>query len=613
MTANRFSESADDLPYGVSVIGSDAIARSGAATISEAITKILGIPGQLDLTGGNNNSLDLRGFGATSAQNQVVIVDGRRFNEQDSATAALSSIAIETVEKIEVIRGNAAVAYGEGATGGAIVVTTKAGMGVERHNAAQLTGTLGNFGLRELRSSAVLTSGAISVDVSASDRSSDGHRENFASDSNSLSSTVQWSNDWLRAGVQSGRNMLHSGTPGGLSQAQYDSNAYQANASYSTAFNQIKNENSGVFLEAAVGNWQFGADYGERTKNYDSEIPAYASSSLYDVKASSTNLRARNENTLGNYKNALVLGLDSDVWSRNASWSGPSSATTNGVYVTDDLSLLSTGTRFAVGLRTESLNKSDTASGAQLSDAQNAWNLGVTQSVGGGAHVYARTGESFRMGNVDEFSFVSAGTQLKTQTSRDTEVGARLVGAAGRAELRWYRSELQNEIAYDPAAAPPYGSYPGANVNLDPTVHQGVELELQRAVAADLTLRANAALRQSRFSAGLYAGNDIALVPNQTLAVGAAWTPTVEQTLDLGVNWVASQKVDFANQCSVPAYSTVDVHYAYAMRNTEVSLGVTNLADTKFYTFAADCIGSVPDGIYLEPGRAVMATVRLKF
>jgi iron complex outermembrane receptor protein len=134
-----------------------------------------------------------------------------------------------------------------------------------------------------------------------------------------------------------------------------------------------------------------------------------------------------------------------------------------------------------------------------------------------------------------------------------------------------------------------------------------------QSLRADLSLRLHAATRQSRFVSGTYAGNDIAMVPDQTLAVGVTWVPAGGHTVDLGLNWISSQKLNFQNQCSMPAYTTVDMHYAYAVKAWELGLGVKNLADSRFFTYAANCAGSVPGGIYPEAGREVMASVKVKF
>ncbi len=191
--------------------------------------------------------MDLRGFGGTSDRNQVVIVDGRRLKDDDLSATNLSVIPIETVDRIEVLRGSGAVQYGEGATAGVIVVTTKAGKGISRRNSGLVGASLGSFGAREAHASAVLVSGGFSLDVAAKDAKSNGHRDNFASTANSLSSTAQWSDDNLRVGAVSGRQLTQSGSPGGLSAAQYAANPEQATSLIN--FGTTKSEYSGVFAE----------------------------------------------------------------------------------------------------------------------------------------------------------------------------------------------------------------------------------------------------------------------------------------------------------------------------------------------------------------------------
>src|SRR5205085_10042403 len=114
VSATRFSEPAANLPLGVSVITADQIRAAGATTVNDAIVRLLGVPGRLDLANGNDTSIDLRGFGATADANQVVIVDGLRLSEGDLSAPRLAGIPIESVERIEVLRGSGAVLYGEG-------------------------------------------------------------------------------------------------------------------------------------------------------------------------------------------------------------------------------------------------------------------------------------------------------------------------------------------------------------------------------------------------------------------------------------------------------------------------------------------------------------------
>lgn len=615
VTATRFPEPANSLPFGVSVISAADIQASGANSINEAVMKLLGVPGRLDTSGGNNYTLDLRGFGVTADSNQVVIVDGLRLNEGDLSSAGLASIPIESVHSIEVLRGTGAVLYGEGATGGVIIVTTKAGTGAQRTNAANLYAAAGSNGLQDLRAGAVLASGGFSIDVSADDRRSDGHRVNFASETDSLSATGQWSNDWLRLGARVGRNSLHSGLPGSLTAAQYAANPQQANNT--NQFGSSKKDNAGVFVEANTGDWQLAADANQRTKQYTSF--SFGSLYGYDVDASNYSVRARHEGKLGGHANAFVVGYDKGDWDRVITQSAftpigtLATASTSAIYLKDDLTLASTGTRLSIGWRTEKLEKTEASSTSSLSDRQHAWDLGVSQPVAKDVTVYGRLGQSFRLPNVDEFSFTTPGLPLKAQTSRDLELGARWKLEAGQFEVRWYRNNLKNEIGYDPSGVGPFGPF-GANINFDPTRRQGLELEARHALSPSLDLRLNAALRQAMFTSGAYAGNDLALVPKKTLSVRADWRPAPGHTLDTGVSWVSSQSPDFANACKMPSYATVDLRYAYQFKNAEFALGIANLTDHKYYTQAFGCTAAgVTTSIYPEAGRTVTASLRLKF
>ncbi|MCU0930326.1 MAG: TonB-dependent receptor plug domain-containing protein [Serpentinimonas sp.] len=191
VTATRFAEPLATLPLGVSIITAEEIRVSGATTVNEAVMRLLGVPGRQDLYGGGDYNLDLRGFGSTADSNQVVVLDGVRLNEADLGGTRLAGINIDTVERIEVLRGNGAVLYGEGATGGVIVITTKAGNGTERRNTASLYTALGSYDTQELRASATLAAGGFSVDVAAQDRRSDNHRDNFNSSTDGVARRLE--------------------------------------------------------------------------------------------------------------------------------------------------------------------------------------------------------------------------------------------------------------------------------------------------------------------------------------------------------------------------------------------------------------------------------------
>jgi len=625
VSASRYAEPEKVLPYGVSVITADDIRSAGVSSVSEAIMKILGVPGTLDLSGGNNYAVDLRGFGSTSISNQIVIVDGTRLNDDELASPNLSAVPIEAVDRIEIMRGVGAVQYGAGATGGVIVITTKAGNGLVRHNSAVLSAEVGSNGLVDERGSVTLVAGDFSLDAARQDRRSDGNRDNFASDNNSTSVTGQWSSNGVRLGFKGGNSSMQSGLPGSLTAAQFTSNPSQTVTPYD--WGMMSSTNDGVFAEATLGNWKVNFDADQHTKQAVSGVTYYGdtSPSYYgeSVNANSQNLRARNERQWGQIDNAFVIGVDQSQWTRNilplSGYTSVAQSNANAWYFTDDISLASK-TRFSIGFRNEGETKSDSSSETQVSNNENAWLLGVNQALDAHWNIYAHTGESFRLANADEFSYTNPAVQIQPQTSHDNEIGVRWNTLMHQVELRWFRSDLTNEIGYDPNANSPSGpSYPGANVNFDPTVHQGVELESKHALSADVDVRVNASVKEAKFVSGPYAGNDIPMVPGQSVALGADWRVAAGQSVGAGLLWVSQQSVDFENTCFIPAYTTLDTRYAYVHKNIEFAVAVKNLTDAQYYTQAYStssqpCTpGGVSNAIYPEAGRTVSASLRVAF
>lgn len=614
VTATRFAEPADALPFGVSVVTAEDIARSGVGTVNEALIKLLGVPGRLDSYGGGDYSLDLRGFGTTAASNQVVVLDGIKLNEADLGGTRLAGIAIDSVAKIEVLRGSGSVLYGQGATGGVIVITTKAGQGSERGNQASLYTAVGSYGLREARASATLASGGFSLDVSGNKREADNHRDNFKSDTDGSSVKAQWSNDWLRLGASYSRDDLETGLPGALSAAQYLANRSQTTSPNTTA--KLNNTRQGVFAQAELGDWQLALDVGQRNKSLDS-LSSGVSTYQYDIDANTLALRARRESAWDKTRNALTIGYDQSDWERTVSGSFGSVGTqkSEALYVQDDVTF-STKTRLSLGYRSENIKQTyrDGFSAFGSEGDQNAWELGLTQPMSDLWTVYGRVGSSFRLANIDELGFTLPGAVLSPQTSRDIEVGNRWQYADGRVELRYYRNNMRNELGYDGTVvnANSYTGY-GANINFDPTLRQGIELESKHSLSKTWSLQTTLGIREAKFTEGAHTSMTVPLVANKTLAIRADWKPLPDHSINAGVVMVSSQFVDLNNQCKVPGYATVDARYAYQLRNMEFSMGVSNLLDVDYYTNAYRCTGGVTNGIYPEAGRAVTAALRVKF
>src|SRR5258706_7625399 len=150
ITATRFADSRRDLPIGVTVITADDIRKSASSNLGDILAQF-GLLQIRDLAGTQNPQLDLRGFGITGDQNTLVLLDGLRITESDLESAQLSAIPLDSIDRIEIVRGGGAVLYGAGATGGTINIITRRNRPGEVR--ALALARAGGYGTEEVRGS----------------------------------------------------------------------------------------------------------------------------------------------------------------------------------------------------------------------------------------------------------------------------------------------------------------------------------------------------------------------------------------------------------------------------------------------------------------------------
>ncbi|MDD5429071.1 MAG: TonB-dependent receptor plug domain-containing protein, partial [Candidatus Omnitrophica bacterium] len=129
ITPSRYEKTESDISKNVTIIDEEDIVASNAKSVPELLKGEVGIEVKDILSNGKTATVDIRGFGETAPLNVLVLVNGRRTNNIDLSGTDWSQININSVEKIEVVRGPQSVLYGDNAVGGVINIITKKGTG----------------------------------------------------------------------------------------------------------------------------------------------------------------------------------------------------------------------------------------------------------------------------------------------------------------------------------------------------------------------------------------------------------------------------------------------------------------------------------------------------
>jgi len=127
LSVSRMPQRLDDTPGAVTLIDRDMIRRSGARDVPDVLRLVPGFQSSMSFEG-DAPQVSYHGiFGYYSGRIQV-LVDGRSAYSTylfGSVAPGLMSIALEDIERIEVVRGSNSVAYGARAMFGVVNIVTR--------------------------------------------------------------------------------------------------------------------------------------------------------------------------------------------------------------------------------------------------------------------------------------------------------------------------------------------------------------------------------------------------------------------------------------------------------------------------------------------------------
>ncbi len=653
------------------IITKEDIARAPNQTIQEIIATAPGV--QLtNLYGAVNGAgsvVDLRGFGAFASSNTLFLINGRRLNEADLQGVDLSTIPIQSIERIEITRGNSgAVLYGDNAIGGVINIVTKTGAGLGKPYAGRVEGGVGSYGQREGNASFSTNHGPWSSSAFFNAVHSDGYRLNNKLDQQSGIGEIRYTTPEFSAFLNLSGDQQQLGFPGTRAN-QYDlffptiinqltdlrgtttPNDYGKKQGINATAGFTKSLWSGaeLIVDGGVRNKKQQAGFfGDPAYPYGPPLPySYVDS---DLTTWSITPRLSMKNMFGSITSNILTGIDyyDSRYSSNRSFtiSDPPnhvyniSQQTIAGYFQQTLGLLPS-TDFSYGGRIQQLNLKardvydPTAPAGSLiaqatpldkDETNHALHVGLEHRFNDNFAVFGRAARAFRTPNVDErvvtgpayncpgFPIPCTGIpqnfQLKTQTSYDLEGGIKIHGGPLDIQTSYYDMHLKNEIHFNPVAF--------FNYNLDPTHRYGSETQASLRLNEAFRLRGGFAYTRAVFEEGPFAGKDVPLVSRISGSAGFTWNIWQKYAvLDASARFWSSRRLDNdqANtQGVIGANATIDLKLSGQYDRFFWSAAVVNLLDRQYYDYgiaSATTPGSY--AIYPLPGRLFLVKAGLTF
>ena len=536
----------------ITIINDEEISKSKHKNIAEVIASYSGMQTRNTLDGveGSYTTIDMRGFGEAAKSNSLILINGRILNDLDMSAVDFSSINLNSIKRIEIIRGSSAsTIYGPGAVGGAINIVTKSSRDLED----QVSLLIGSFNSSEGK---FLLQKSINeeqtITVSGKTISSDTYRDaadfdqisllgNYSYDNSVLSSYLDLSVNEKEQLLPGPRiiggyynyhlcNLYSSSKTGKNLGGSYATNSDSCNVNQRDDFanTDTMHVRTGVKFNLYESTKIFAnTSYKDKTQksfsasnsntvsvpaNGDRYIDTALDGNTFDFRIEKTSLNEKNSNIFS-------IGFDHDhtfYTSNRYRKEGESlgqvinaDQKSQGIYFQNSLNLLDLSLVFSTGFRyqeTEFQGRSTVNTGVtgfsfttahpiyNVTDENTTYNLGLEKKINSFTSIFARYSKGFRSPNIDERikATTSGSFALKDQTSEDIELGVRLERNKTSLVASIFLMDTENEIQYNQSV----------NTNLDPIERNGFNLDLNYQINNKNNLKAALSYVNAEFTSG---------------------------------------------------------------------------------------------------------------
>ena len=601
------------------IITKDDIQNYPGESLPQIISRLPGIEFK-DLYGtgfGSYQSVDIRGFADTAKSNTLILLNGQKLSNIDLSFVDFLNIPTDSVQRIEVIKGNSAgVLYGGNATAGAINIITDQLPGFEdKYSISTLFGSYGKF--------EGFVSGTKSIDnFSVTGNSnyivSDGYRRNnglrqkngnielngMINDKNSFHLNLVAHDQYIELPGDVPVNAFSGGALNGLNGFAIDPRStdtprdFATNYGQKVFFNTIYSPNKNLEI-INDGSYRFNKSQG-----------FFFSEGITDTEMDviSYNPKVKLTNDLLGISFDNISGMDLSYTYYRSDRMPSSGGATQQVYKFSDTnyglysnfeSQLDPNNKIGIGARFQGnwLKASDfvgPASGASRTnnsdsltyDPQYAFHLGYERNLDSLGNIFARMARSFTYPNVDQRVGQYAWNQshdfkLRTQTSNDFEIGHSYSNASLTLHNTFYYMQLRSEIYFD--------SVDFINKNLEPSKRYGFESSINYVVNSFITLDNSFTFAKAKMRSGNYKNKEIPGVPS--LSNTFEITFKILENLNFSTNLYYKGSTRMINdtnnfQVKMPEYYLLNMALKGDIKGFKIALLANNVLDKSYYNYA---------------------------
>ena len=618
VTASGHAQQLEDAPASISVITREQIEQRYYQDATDALRDIPGVIITGGGSGDRGNDIVIRGM---PSQYTLILVDGKPVSTRETRPNGSAGFEqdwlppLQSIERIEVVRGPMSTLYGSDAIGGVINVITRK-VAEEWGGAVQLDTIIqddsrsgdiqqGNFSL-----SGPLLADTLGLQVYGrassrqEDRFVDGFEEKNLKNLNArLSFTPTDNQDFtLEAGQtkQDRRSLIGYSAP-----------ATGCRGGCTDSDNEYTRD---LLALSHTGRWDFGTT--------DSYVQREEAENLTrEMKVTNTSAKTALVTPLGDH--LLTVGANfekeelSDRTSNQISNRTEVDASKWALFAEDEW-MLPGNVSVTGGVRLDD----DENYGSHVSPRlYGVWGMAPRWTLKGGVSTGFRS-PSLReitpdWGQVSRGGDVYGNPDLEPETSVNKELG--LYFNAGRdlqANVTVFHNDFKDKItriACPPSVCPggpnQFGSDPTYRVNVDEAVTRGVEAAVSTTLARTLDLTLSYTYTDSEQQSGEYEGEPLNQVPKHLASLQADWRVTSRLSPWLAVRYRGeeSQPTTGPSSSSIvaPSNTLVDAGLAFKLTpQATLNTGIYNIADKEIFQ---DEYG------YVEDGRRYWLGMRVSF